>query len=154
VQCARRRHGAGVEASGTPAVVDGVFSPRFRGGLLWVREVVKATPADNTSRSELNGASRQFTSVAGSGPVETLFAGAAPGVLELARGDVAMLHSRGDVQVIAQKTRLVCVAQVRFAGLSPRKHGFQASFALHRCWTVPGSSSRSTTRRDGAGTPS
>jgi Domain of unknown function (DUF5655) len=61
--------------------------------------------------------------------VETLFAGAAPGVLELARGDVAMLHSRGDVQAIAQKTRLVCVAQVRFAGLSPRKHGFQASFA-------------------------
>jgi hypothetical protein len=43
-----------------------------------------------------------------------------------------MLHSLGQVQVIAQKTRLVCVARVRFAGLSPRKRGFQASFALHR----------------------
>jgi Domain of unknown function (DUF5655) len=64
--------------------------------------------------------------------LETLFAGAAPGVLELARAYVAMLHSLGDVQVIPQKTRLVCVARVRFAGLSPRKRGFQASFALHR----------------------
>jgi hypothetical protein len=43
-----------------------------------------------------------------------------------------MLHSLGQVQVIAQKTRLVCVARVRFAGLSSRKRGFQASFALHR----------------------
>ena len=42
------------------------------------------------------------------------------------------LHSLGDVQVIPQKTRLVCVARVRFAGLSPRKDGFLATFALHR----------------------
>ena len=34
--------------------------------------------------------------------------------------------------MIPQKTRLVCVARVRFAGLSPRRRGFQASFALHR----------------------
>ena len=53
-------------------------------------------------------------------------------MLELARAFFAMLHSLGDVQVIPQKTRLVCVARVRFAGLSPRKRGFQASFALHR----------------------
>jgi hypothetical protein len=66
-----------------------------------------------------------------------LFAGAAPGVLELARAYVAMLHSLGDVQVIPQKTRLVCVARVRFAGLSPRKRGFQASFALHRWLDSP-----------------
>jgi hypothetical protein len=45
---------------------------------------------------------------------------------------VAVLHSLGDVQVIPQRTRLVCVARVRFAGLSPRKDGFLASFALHR----------------------
>jgi hypothetical protein len=69
--------------------------------------------------------------------LETLFAGAAPGVLELARAYVAMLHSFGDVQVIPQKTRLVCVARVRFAGLSPRKRGFQASFALHRWLDSP-----------------
>jgi hypothetical protein len=38
----------------------------------------------------------------------------------------------GDVQIIPQKTRLVCVARVRFAGLYPRKGGFLASFALRR----------------------
>jgi hypothetical protein len=43
-----------------------------------------------------------------------------------------MLHSLGDVQVLPQKTRLVCVARVRFAGLYPRRDGFLASFALHR----------------------
>jgi hypothetical protein len=43
-----------------------------------------------------------------------------------------MLRSLGDVQVIPQKTRLVCVARVRFAGLTPRKDQFVASFALHR----------------------
>jgi hypothetical protein len=48
-----------------------------------------------------------------------------------------MLHSLGDVQVIVQKTRLVGVARVRFAGLSPRNHGFQATFALHRWLDSP-----------------
>jgi hypothetical protein len=69
--------------------------------------------------------------------LDTLFATAAPGVLELAREYVAMPHLLGDVQVIAQKTRLVGVARVRFAGLSPRKHGFQATFALHRWLDSP-----------------
>ena len=64
--------------------------------------------------------------------LDALFAGAAPGVLELAREYVAMLRSLGDVQVLPQKTRLVCVARVRFAGLTPRKRGFLANFALHR----------------------
>jgi hypothetical protein len=36
------------------------------------------------------------------------------------------------VQIIPQKSRLVAVARVRFAGLYPRKTGFLASFALHR----------------------
>lgn len=69
--------------------------------------------------------------------LEDLFAGAAPGVLELARDYVAMLRSLGDVQVLPQKTRLVCVARVRFAGLTPRKRGFQANFALHRWLDSP-----------------
>jgi hypothetical protein len=43
-----------------------------------------------------------------------------------------MLQSLGDVQVIPQKTRLVCVARVRFAGLYPRKSGFLVAFALRR----------------------
>lgn len=64
--------------------------------------------------------------------LEDLCARSEPSVLELARTYVAMLHSLGDVQVIPQRTRLVCVARVRFAGLSPRKGGFLASFALHR----------------------
>jgi hypothetical protein len=64
--------------------------------------------------------------------LDGLFAGARPGVLELARQYVNMLRSLGDVQIIPQKTRLVCVARVRFAGLTPRKTGFRAAFALRR----------------------
>ena len=43
-----------------------------------------------------------------------------------------MLQALGDVQVIPQKTRVVCVARVRFAGLYPRKSGFRVGFALRR----------------------
>ena len=81
--------------------------------------------------------SRNLWHSCGQFTLEALFAGAAPGVLELAREYVAVLHPLGDVQVIAQKTRLVCVARVRFAGLSPRKRGFPASFALHRWLDSP-----------------
>jgi hypothetical protein len=76
--------------------------------------------------------SRNLWHSCGQFTLDNLFAGAAPGVLEQAREYVAMLHSLGDVQVLAQKTRLVCVARVRFAGLYPRKRSFQATFALHR----------------------
>ena len=69
--------------------------------------------------------------------LEDLFANADPGVLDVARDYVALLHSLGDVQVIPQKTRLVCVARVRFAGLTPRKTGFVATFALHRWLDSP-----------------
>ena len=48
-----------------------------------------------------------------------------------------MLHSLGDVQVIPQKTRLVCVARVRFAGLYPHKGSFRAGFALRRWLNSP-----------------
>lgn len=48
-----------------------------------------------------------------------------------------MLQALGDVQVIPQKTRLVCVARVRFAGLSPRKSGFLVAFALRRWIASP-----------------
>jgi hypothetical protein len=64
--------------------------------------------------------------------LEALFDNAQPGVLGLARNYVRMLRSLGDVQVVPQKTRLVCVARVRFAGLSPRKPGFLVAFALRR----------------------
>ena len=64
--------------------------------------------------------------------LEALFARSQPGTVDLARSYVRMLRSLGDVQVLPQKTRLVCVARVRFAGLSPRRNGFMASFALQR----------------------
>ena len=69
--------------------------------------------------------------------LEALFAHSQPAALELARKYVAILNSLGDVQVIPQKTRLVCVARVRFAGLYPRKDGFLAGFALHRWLSSP-----------------
>jgi hypothetical protein len=69
--------------------------------------------------------------------LDALFAKAAPATLGVARKYAAMLYSLGDVQVIPQKTRLVCVARVRFAGLYPRKDGFLASFALHRWLDSP-----------------
>jgi hypothetical protein len=61
-----------------------------------------------------------------------LFASSPPAVAALAKRYVALLRSLGDVQVIPQKTRLVAVARVRFAGLYPRRRDFHASFALHR----------------------
>jgi hypothetical protein len=81
--------------------------------------------------------SRNLWHSCGAFTLEDLFAGAAPGVLDAARSYVEMLRSLGDVQVIPQKTRLVCVARVRFAGLTPRKNGFHASFALRRWLDSP-----------------
>src|SRR5262245_20015951 len=64
--------------------------------------------------------------------LEALLSGSAPSVLAAAHQYVALLESLGDVQVLPQKTRLVAVARVRFAGLSPRWSDFLASFSLHR----------------------
>jgi hypothetical protein len=69
--------------------------------------------------------------------LEDLFSGSAPGVLAAARKYVRLLESLGDVQVLPQKTRLVAVARVRFAGLYPRKDHFVAAFALHRWLANP-----------------
>jgi hypothetical protein len=69
------------------------------------------------------------------GSLDALFEGADPAVREAARRYVALLHGLGDVQVIAQKSRLVCVARVRFGGLTPQKRSFLAAFALRR-WVV------------------
>ena len=69
--------------------------------------------------------------------LEGLFPTSEAAVHDLARNYVAMLYTLGDVQVIPQKTRLTCVARVRFAGLQPRKVSFLASFALHRWLDSP-----------------
>ncbi len=81
--------------------------------------------------------SRNLSHSCGSWSLEALFAASTPQALELARSYVAVLESLGDVQVIAQKTRLVAVARVRFAGLVPRRSGFIANFALHRWVSSP-----------------
>lgn len=81
--------------------------------------------------------SRNLWHSCGQFALEALFADAHAGVLDLARRYVALLRSLGDVQVLPQKTRLVCVARVRFAGLYPQKTGFLAYFALHRWLTGP-----------------
>jgi len=81
--------------------------------------------------------SRNLSHSCGQFTLEALFADAAPGVLDLARAYVAMLHSLGDVQVIPQRTRLTCVARVRFAGLYPRRNGFLANISLHRWLDSP-----------------
>ena len=81
--------------------------------------------------------SRNLWHSCGQFSLESLFANADQHVLDLARRYVALLHTLGDVQVIPQKTRLVCVARVRFSGLEPRKDGFLASFALHRWLDSP-----------------
>jgi hypothetical protein len=75
---------------------------------------------------------RNLSHSCGTFTLEGLFPRSEPAVLDLARKYVAMLYGLGDVQVIPQKTRLTCVARVRFAGLQPRKDRFLASFALHR----------------------
>ena len=69
--------------------------------------------------------------------LEALFAKSEPFVLDLAKQYVEMLHSLGDVQVLPQKTRLACVARVRFAGLLPKSDCFLAGFALHRWLDSP-----------------
>jgi hypothetical protein len=76
--------------------------------------------------------SRNLSHSCGTFTLEALFEHARPGVLELAQQYVAMLQRLGDVQVLPQKTRLTCVARVRFAGLYPRRDGFHAYFSLHR----------------------
>ena len=67
--------------------------------------------------------------------LEGLFPRSAPAILAAARKYVTLLESLGDVQVLPQKTRLVAVARVRFAGLYPRKNDFLAAFSLHRWLT-------------------
>jgi Domain of unknown function (DUF5655) len=69
--------------------------------------------------------------------LEALFARSDPSVISLARRFLDILRTLGDVQIIPQKTRLVCVARVRYSGLTPRKDHFVASFALHRWLKSP-----------------
>jgi hypothetical protein len=81
--------------------------------------------------------SRNLWHSCGRSTLEELFANTTPSALDLANRYVAMLRSLGDVQIIAQKTRLVCVARVRFAGAQPRKNGLLAAFALRRWLDSP-----------------
>jgi hypothetical protein len=76
--------------------------------------------------------------------LDELLRGTLPSVRETAGEYIELLRSLGDTQVIAQKTRLVCVARVRFATMQPRKTYLLAGFVLHR-WL---DSSRMVKRED------
>ena len=69
--------------------------------------------------------------------LEALLARSDPSLITLAERFVDLVRTLGDVQVLPQKTRLVCVARVRFAGFTPRKDHLVASFALHRWLDSP-----------------
>ena len=69
--------------------------------------------------------------------LDELFARSDPPVLEVARTYVSMLHSLGDVQVIAQKTRLSVCWGAGALGSAPREDGFLANFSLHRWLDEP-----------------
>jgi hypothetical protein len=93
---------------------------------------VKEPPLWHCPKCGARLVSRNLWHSCGRFTLEALFAGSEPGTLTAARQYVALLESLGDVQVLPQKTRLVAVARVRFAGLYPRKNHFFAAFALHR----------------------
>jgi hypothetical protein len=98
---------------------------------------VRAEPVGTCPRCGARLVSRNLWHSCGEFALEDLFAASTPETLDLARAYVAMLRSLGDVQVLPQKTRLTAVARVRFAGLTPRREGFVATFALHRWLDSP-----------------
>jgi hypothetical protein len=69
--------------------------------------------------------------------LDSLLAASDPLVQRAARRYVAMLATLGDVQLLPQRSRLVCVARVRFAGLYAQKRSFLAAFALRRWLDSP-----------------
>jgi hypothetical protein len=64
--------------------------------------------------------------------LEELFARSDPHVLPLFNRFVELVQSVGPVTVIPQKTRVVMMVRVRFAGAMPRKSHFIASFGFAR----------------------
>jgi len=64
--------------------------------------------------------------------VADLFAGSDPRVLRLYRRFRRMVESCGPVIVIPQKTRLVFMVRMRFAGVSPRKAYLRVGMMLTR----------------------
>lgn len=61
-----------------------------------------------------------------------LFARSEPRVLNLFRKFARLVRTCGPAKMIQQKTRVVFMTRVRFAGVYPRKNHFVASFALAR----------------------
>jgi len=64
--------------------------------------------------------------------LEELFSRSEPHVLPLFHRFVDLVRSVGPVTVIPQKTRVVMMVRVRFAGAVPRKSHFIASFGFAR----------------------
>ena len=81
--------------------------------------------------------SRNLSHSCGRYTIDSLLARSDPVVQQAALRYVALLATLGDVQVLPQRSRLVCVARVRFAGLYPQKRSFLAAFALRRWLDSP-----------------
>jgi hypothetical protein len=98
--------------------------------------------------------SRNLWHSCGQYSLESLFANADQRALDLARKYVALLYTLGDVQVIPQKTRLACVARVRFCGLKPASTGSWPASPYTGGLTAPALSRPSTMGRGGGLTTS
>jgi hypothetical protein len=64
--------------------------------------------------------------------LEALFARSAPHVLPLFKRFATLVRANGRVTVVPQKTRVVFMDRVRFAGAMPRRDHFVAHFILGR----------------------
>lgn len=64
--------------------------------------------------------------------LDELLASSTPRAAGLAKKYVSLLRGLGDVQIIPQKTWLVAVGRVRFAGMVPQRDQILTSFALRR----------------------
>ncbi len=76
--------------------------------------------------------SRNLWHSCGTFSLDDLTAGSDPGIVDAVDAMNELFERLGDVQVIPQKTRVVCVARVRFAGYQVRKTSVLLSFALRR----------------------
>ena len=85
--------------------------------------------------------SRNLSHSCGRYTTDSLLARSDPVVQQAALRYVALLATLGDVQVLPQRSRLVCVARVRFAGLYPQKRSFLAAFARQSRRPAPAVSS-------------
>ena len=120
----------------TDAILPGLMLPSWRMPGILRTEYFR--PLSASARDAEHGWCRRISGIpAGPSLSKACSRRSEPAVLDLARKYVAQLYTLGHVQILPQKTRLTCVARVRFAGLQTRQDGFLASFAVHRWLDSP-----------------